>query len=135
MPGYSDYNSVISAIRLSSFGDSFGDSPLQFEPAVVLDVILDDSHPIFKTKININPTEWPDAANDKPADQNDKDYTWIGRVLVRPFSSHKTVEKEKLPWALPLENTGITEYPLVNEVVSVVNYLGKVYYTRKINIT
>ena len=101
----------------------------------MLDVILDDSHPIFKTKININPTEWPDAANDKPADQNDKDYTWIGRVLVRPFSTHKTVEKEKLPWALPLENTGITEYPLVNEVVSVVNYLGKVYYTRKINIT
>ena len=55
----------------------------------MLDVILDDSHPIFKTKININPTEWPDAANDKPADQNDKDYTWIGRVLVRPFSTHK----------------------------------------------
>ena len=138
MPGYSDYNSVISAIRvepLSSFSDSSLNSSLQFEPAVVLDVILDDSHPIFKTKININPTEWPDAANDKPADQNDKDYTWIGRVLVRPFSTHKNVEKEKLPWALPLENTGITEYPLVNEVVSVVNYLGKVYYTRKINIT
>ena len=55
MSGYSDYNSVIAAIRiesLSSFSDLSLNSSLQFEPAVVLDVILDDSHPIFKTKIN-----------------------------------------------------------------------------------
>ena len=111
MSGYSTYNSIIAPVRVEDNKNNILNSTLQFEPAVVLDVILDDSHPIFKTKININPTEWPDAANDKPADQNDKDYTWIGRVLVRPFSTHKTVEKEKLPWALPLENTGITEYP------------------------
>ena len=124
--------SLIAPVRIEK--DKNLSEALQFEPAIVLDVILDDSHPIFKTKININPSEWPDAANDKPADQTDKDYTWIGRILVRPFSSHKTVEKEKLPWALPLENTGISEYPLVNEVVLVANYLGKIYYTRKINI-
>lgn len=134
MPEYSTYNSIIAPVRVENNKNSILNSTLQFEPAVVLDVILDDSHPIFKTKININPTEWPDAANDKPADQTDKDYTYIGRVLVRPFSTHKTVEKEKLPWALPLENTGITEYPLVNEIVAVVNYLGILYYTRKINI-
>lgn len=133
MATYSTYNSSISSINVD-INNNNNSSTLQFEPAVVLDVILDDSHPIFKTQININSSEWPDAANDKPADQTDKDYTWIGRVLVRPFSTHKTVEKEKLPWALPLENTGITEYPLVNEIVSVVNYLGKVYYTKKINV-
>lgn len=133
MATYSTYNSSISSINVD-INNTNNSSTLQFEPAVVLDVILDDSHPIFKTQININSSEWPDAANDKPADQTDKDYTWIGRVLVRPFSTHKTVEKEKLPWALPLENTGITEYPLVNEIVSVVNYLGKVYYTKKINV-
>lgn len=127
------YNSTITPISKIE-NDKNLTSNFQFEPAVVLDVILDDSHPIFKTKIDINPSEWPDSASDKPADQNDKDYTWIGRVLVRPFSTHKAVEKEKLPWALPLENTGITEYPLVNEVVSIVNYLGKIYYTRKINV-
>ena len=37
-------------------------------------------------------------------------------------------------WAIPLENTGVSEYPLVNEVVSVVRYFNNYYYTRRVNI-
>ena len=33
-----------------------------------------------------------------------------------------------------MESTGIVEYPLLNEVVIVVKYLDKLFYTRKLNL-
>jgi hypothetical protein len=107
------------------------------EPGIVLDIILDDSHPIFKSPNNypsINPTDWPDDVSGNPALQTDKNFTWIGRVLVRPLISQQGADKEKLTWAIPLENTGIVEYPLVNETVILVNYFNTLYYSRKLNI-
>ncbi len=44
------------------------------------------------------------------------------------------LSKEKLSWAFPMESTGIVEYPLLNEVVIVVKYLDKLFYTRKLNL-
>ena len=46
-------------------------------PSYVLDIILDDSHPIFKSPNNypsINPTDWPDDVSGNPALQTDKNY-------------------------------------------------------------
>ena len=128
-----------SAPRLDNFGSAGGVSstnrPTEFyeyEPAVVLDIILDKNHPSF----NSNPIDfsrWQADFKGKAPLPTDLDYTWVGRILVRMVFSHKNVEKEELIWAIPLESN-ISEYPLVNEAVAVVKYFDKYYYTKKINL-
>jgi hypothetical protein len=106
----------------------------EFEPAIVLDVILDETHKIFQSK-NLTKVDYDQLASDVTGHKSlptDIDYSWIGRVLVRPVYTQNKVEKEQLIWAYPLESN-ISEYPLINEVVIVVKYLDKVYYTRKLN--
>jgi hypothetical protein len=106
---------------------------IQVEPAVVLDIILDETHPELANNGHyVDSTQWPENYVGKPTDFSDVDYTWIGRVKLRLLRSHTSVPKEGLPWALPLENN-ISEYPLVNEIVGVVEHHGNLYYTRKIN--
>lgn len=105
----------------------------EFEPAVVLDIILTTDHPVFKlqyTKVSDFP---PDIVGE-PAIEDEYDFSWIGRIKFRFYYSQKGQSKETLFWALPLENTGIVEYPLLNEVVSVVKYLDVYYYTKKVNL-
>lgn len=106
----------------------------ELEPAIVLDVVLDENHEIFKnkelTKIDFNRT-LSDVENKKPL-PTDVDYSWIGRALVRTIYTQNKVEKEQLVWAYPIESN-ISEYPLINEVVIVVKYLDQIYYTRKLN--
>jgi len=99
----------------------------ELEPAVVLDVILDENHPIFKTKtVKLDYTSVPDNVEGKPVTDNSIDYSWIGRILVRPLVSLYKVDKDDInDWAIPMENTGIVEYPLVNEVVIVGRYFKK----------
>ena len=105
----------------------------EIEPAIVLDIILDDNHSYFKNKkYQLNPNQWPVNINNKITDNGDLDYTWVGRVLVRLVYNNVNIEKENLVWALPLESN-ISEYPVLNETVGVIFYLGKYYYTRKIN--
>jgi hypothetical protein len=108
----------------------------ELEPAVVLDVILDENHPIFKTQTSkISPISVPDNFEGKPTKETDIDYSWIGRVLVRPIKSKYKVDKDDInEWAIPIENTGIVEYPLVNEIVIIARYFKKLYYFRKLNI-
>jgi len=107
----------------------------ELEPAVVLDVILDENHPIFKTKtVKLDYTTVPENVEGKLA-ENAIDYSWIGRVLVRPlFSSYKVNKDDINDWAIPMEDTGIIEYPLVNETVIIGRYFKTLYYTRKLNI-
>lgn len=107
----------------------------EFEPGLVLDVILDKDHKYFNhlPQHTLNPTQWQTNVDGKPAKSTDPDYTWVGKALIRLYYSHQQVEKEDLIWAYPLDSN-ISEYPLINEVVSVVNYLGKYFYTRKINM-
>jgi hypothetical protein len=124
---------------LDTFSSSRGSDPTlsefyEFEPAVVLDVVLDEKHEIFKNKniTSVDSDRWPsDVSNKKPL-PTDVDYTWIGRALVRLTESQKTVEKENLTWAYPLESN-ISEYPLINEIVIVVKHFGQTFYTRKLN--
>lgn len=107
----------------------------EIEPAIVLDVILDKNHKYFQNlpQHTLNPSQWQPDLNGKPAKSQDLDYTWIGKALVRLYYSQQMAEKEDLVWATPLESN-ISEYPLLNEIVGVVSYLGKYYYTRKINM-
>lgn len=103
----------------------------EMEPAVVLDVIRDENHPIFKDKKKcpkVKEEEWPNGYNDN----SHPDYSWIGRIKARAVFSQNKAPMAELSWVLPLE-TGIKEFPLVNENVVIVKYLNNVYYTRRIN--
>ena len=108
----------------------------EMELGVVLDIVLDDKHPIFlkgeKLQTKIDTDRWPVDLNDTRPLKDDLDYTWIGRILVRPLVSEKITQKDQLPWAYPLDNN-ISEYPLINETVILIFQGGKLYYTRKVN--
>lgn len=107
-------------------------STIQFEPAVVLDIILDELHPEMIKGHCIDINQWSeDCMGEKPSDI-DYDFTWIGRAKIRLLNSQPMISKEGLQWAMPLDNN-ISEFPLVNEIVAVVNYQGSLYYTKKIN--
>lgn len=107
----------------------------QWEPAVVLDIILDKDHKYFTgvgQGTTLDNEKWPaDLKGNKPL-QGDRDYTWMGKTLVRPLYSMKSVDKEELIWASPLEGN-LSEYPLINEIVLVIKISDQFYYSRKVN--
>ncbi len=114
--------------------DSSKNEFYEFEPAVVLDVILDEKHEIFKNKELVKldyDRAQADVSGNKPL-PDDPDYSWIGRALVRLVETQQKMEKEQLTWATPLD-PNISEYPLINEVVAVVQYMGQVYYSKALN--
>lgn len=108
----------------------------ELELGVVLDVVLDENHPIFLQKSNPNPSidvnRWPETVENKLPTQGDKDLSWIGRALIRPLTTEKLTDKEKLTWAFPMEGN-LSEYPLLHELVVLVKYSGKLFYGRKVN--
>jgi hypothetical protein len=121
----------------ASAGYQQGGEFYELEPAIVLDVILDKDHPFFKQpsnlQSNIDVERWPADYKGSKAVEKEIDYSWIGRTLVRLQYSSPTTQKEKLVWAYPLESS-VTEYPLVNEVVVIMKYGNKYFYTRRVNI-
>lgn len=129
---------------LDSFGlatnhSSLGSSATEFyetELGVVLDVITDDTHPIFQkgspNHAKLDPDRWPNDLEGNPAKPTDPDLSWIGRALVRPLISEKLTDKDQLVWAYPLE-ANLSEYPLLQETVWLVTYKGQLYYSRKVN--
>lgn len=129
--------SLDSVSATSGFGggsSNISDAFYEIEPAVVLDIIMDDKHPYF-TKHNYDYVreQWPISVYDRKPDKYDEDYTWVGRCLVRLLYTQREIEKEDLVWAMPLESN-ISEFPIMNEVVGVVFYLGQYFYTKKINL-
>lgn len=128
--------STIESYSLGVDGSGGGNGDAAFyeiEPAVVSDIILDETHVIFQQPANIqtavDSARWPADFQGNPASPGDVDYTWIGRALVRLQYSNPIATKEKLVWAYPL-NYSPSEYPLVNEVVMVFVYDHKYFYTR-----
>jgi hypothetical protein len=105
----------------------------ELEAAIVLDVILDENHPEAKTR-KLNPIDWPVDANGSPAVDGQPDFGCIGMIKFRFLNSQRGDQKEVLLWAYPMENTGITEWPLMNELVVVGKYINDYYYTRKVNL-
>lgn len=104
----------------------------ELEEAVVLDVILDENHPEVKDSCLTAEETPPNIDGSEPQD-GDEDYGWIGKIKFRFLKSQVGQEKETLNWAYPIENTGIIEYPLMNEIVIVSKYMNNYYYTRKLN--
>jgi hypothetical protein len=73
--------------RLKNTNEEF----YELELGVVLDIVLDDKHPIFNRGTNLHSTidaeRWPADLEGKIALRTDKDLTWIGRDLIRPVNS------------------------------------------------
>ena len=105
----------------------------ELEEAVVLDVIMDENHPEVKDSSAI-PEEWPKNIDGTEPTTAEKDYGNIGKIKFRFLNSQRGIDKVNLYWAYPIENTGIVEYPLMNEVVIVGRYLGKYFYSKKLNV-
>lgn len=131
---------TLDSFSLSTNHTSNDDSSLsefyEMEIGLVLDIVLDDKHPIFtkgeKFHNTIDSDRWPvDVSNNTPL-KTDIDYSWIGRALIRPLMTEKLTDKDQLPWAYPLDNN-LSEYPLINETVILISQGGKLYYTRKLN--
>ena len=104
----------------------------ELEDAVVLDVVMDENSPALKDS-TLDVESWPPNIDDTEPEFTEKDYSWIGRIRFRFLNSQVNEEKTVLNWAYPLENTGIVEYPLMNEIVIVGKYLDRYFYTRKLN--
>jgi hypothetical protein len=108
----------------------------ELEAGVVLDIVLDLKHPIFtgahsqQTKIDVK--HWPLDLTDSPPAEGDPDLSWMGRALIRPLVSGQIIKKDQLRWAYPMESN-VSEYPLINETVMLLEQDGKLYYTRKLN--
>ena len=109
--------------------------------AVVVDIILDDKHPFFgKTTTDKNsqppPTvryqQIPVNYDNKIPVATDTDFSYIGRAKIRVLSEEKQTAYDKLPWAIPLDNT-ITQFPLLNETVLVIKIGDNYYYTKPFN--
>jgi len=127
-------NSSLNDTGLKGLSNADGLVPefYEIEPAVVLDVILDENHPVLQTQ-KIDISSFPENYKNQPPNNKDIDCTWIGRALVRMVNSQQGIAKDKLSWALPLDVTGVVEYPLLNEIVTVVKYFDTLYYTKKVN--
>lgn len=108
----------------------------ELELGVVLDIVLDEKHPIITggdpIHSKIDPDRWPEDLTGAPPSKDDVDYSWIGRALVRPLNSEKLTDKDQLIWAYPIE-ANISDYPLINETVILGRFGDKLYYMRKLN--
>jgi len=119
---------VSSMVSIPAESDSF----FQFEPAVVLDSILDETHPFFRSNNSIispntTPKQWDGSAHiDQPR------FSQIGSIKARMLYSEKGAAAESLRWAFPL-SPSVAEIPLINELVQLVDIRGNLYYTSRIN--
>lgn len=124
------------ATHNSSRGSSTQSEFYETEIGVVLDIITDDTHPIFQkgspTHSKLDPDRWPGDLTGEKAIPTDPDLSWIGRALIRPLISEKLTDKDQLVWAYPLESN-LSEYPLIHETVVLITHKGQLYYTRKVN--
>lgn len=82
----------------------------QFEEAVVVDVVVNNEHPLYAI----------DGYNS-------------GVVQFRFINSNYYSADENLSWAFPMDAT-ITQYPLLHEMVYVVRGLNRWYYMKAFNV-
>jgi hypothetical protein len=109
--GSKPYNLDINQLGASQYPrfSVIQDSP--YKDAVVEDIILNEQHPEYEGQTGIN----------------------IGMAKIRLIPDDRNVPKDQLNWAMPLEST-IREYPLKNEIVMVFYSVGRLFYTRRVNI-
>jgi len=91
----------------------------ELEPAEVIDIVLTDDDLVENNLLL--------------ADKVTPDYRYIGAIKARYIISGTDLEDDELDWCFPLDSN-VQDFPLKGEYVICVNYLGKVYYTQKLNI-
>lgn len=77
--------------------------------ALVVDVILDHTHPLYSRVDGYN----------------------VGAIKVRIFNVNQTLDEELLPWADPIDFT-IAEMPLIGELVTLFKIRGNFFYSKKV---
>ena len=85
IPDYGSYDESLLSTRRDLKFIQKGAYVLQWEPGIVLDIILDDKHPIFSsTAENIMvPNDHPLDINGKVPVNTDKNYAEVGMALIR----------------------------------------------------
>jgi hypothetical protein len=101
----------------------------QFEPAVVLDSILDESHPEIQSS-EISEVSTPPKF-DGTGHGGELDLSLLGHIRARLLYSEKGASALSTKWIGPLNPT-FTEVPLINEIVHVVEIRGQLYYTQRV---
>lgn len=114
----------------------------EFKVGVVVDVILDEEHPYFKSNRKIKygePThliskneQIPANYKGEPPNSYDIDYTYIGRAKIRIIGEDIKTSIDALKYAIPIDNT-ITQYPLLNELVLVTTIQNVQFYSKPLN--
>lgn len=87
---------------------------------LVVDVILDHKH--------------PEHAEPPFTNGNGGDGFNVGTIKVRIFDVSQSTRKEFLSYAFPIE-TGVTEYPLIGELVTLMKIRGAFFYTKKVSMS
>ena len=113
MSGYGpkSYNLDINQLGASQYPRFAISQTSPYKDGLVEDIILNETHPEYSAEYGTN----------------------IGMVKIRLIPEDRGVPSELLNWAMPLE-TGIREYPLKNEIVMVFYSIGRMFYTRRVNI-
>lgn len=126
--------------KLNSAQNSVADTSIAFgkyEIAIVTDVISSENHEIFRkvkdSRLRVDSSVLPRNYKDDSVDDNDIDYSYIGRIKIRVLNQHIKIPNDRLPYAIPLDKT-ITQFPLVNECVLVIRIGETYYYTKPLNI-
>jgi hypothetical protein len=101
---------VDGLLSVSSAHHSAQAIPEPFYEALVIEVILDQFHPLYSA----------DGYN-------------VGMIKIRLFTQDHSRDDKLLSWAYPLDST-IQEMPLIGEYVMVNKVLGNYFYSRKIYI-
>lgn len=109
--GPKPYNVDINQLGTSLFNRFAVGQDSPYKDGIVVDIITDEDHPLYDKEFGSN----------------------IGMVQIRIIPDNRGVPKEQLNWALPLESS-IREYPLLNEMVMIFYSVGRIFYTRRVNI-
>lgn len=109
--GPESYNLDINQLGTSHFPRFSIIQRAPYKDGLVEDIILHEKHPEYSSDFGSN----------------------IGMIRVRMIPDDRGSPKELLNWAMPLD-TSIREYPLKNEMVLVFYSVGRLFYTRRINI-
>jgi len=83
----------------------------EWEEAIVIDVIINNSHPEYSM----------DGYN-------------VGAIKFRFLNSNFFRPEFSLHWAFPMD-ANFSEYPLINEIVQIHENLNRFYYTKKLNMS
>ena len=67
------------------------------------------------------------------ADKVTPDYRYVGAIKARYLVSETDIEDGELDWSFPLD-PNVQDIPLKGEYVICVHYLGKCFYTQKLNL-